>query len=475
MTFTSLSFVILMAIFFPLYALTRGFQRQMVILLTSVIFYGWWDWRFLFLIFTTITVDYIAALRIHATENQRLRNFWLCFSLVINLGILFFFKYFNFFIDSLVNALNVFNVSLPVEPLQIILPVGISFYTFKSLSYTIDVYWRTLEPERSYLSYATVVMFFPELVAGPIVRADYLIPQLRVDHQLKWDAFLSGMQLIVWGFFMKLVVADSLARVVDSHFEAPETYSSLGLALAVVFYAFQIYGDFSGYSLIAIGLGEILGIDLGKNFNRPYISQSFSEFWQRWHISLSTWLRDYLYIPLGGNRNGTYKTYRNLMLTMLIGGFWHGASWNFLIWGGLHGLFLVGQRLIAPYYKMAVQKWRIPAWFSTPVSITFVFSLTCLTWIFFRSQTLSGALYIIQRIVIPDGLGFEAVRLKFEIVKAGLIVAFVILCEVLTERLELRPMLRRYPLTMVPAGAFTIWLIALLGTFGGSAFIYFQF
>lgn len=475
MTFTSPSFFVLFAVFFPLYWLCRGHSRLLVIFAASVVYYGWWDWRFLLLIAVSITVDYSVSLLISSTESRHKRFLLLLFSLVVNLGILFFFKYFNFFLRSVTSTLAAIGIDAPDRSFHIILPIGISFYTFKSLSYTIDVYRSTIPPERSWLRYAAYIIFFPQLLAGPIVRAGRFLPQLHTLPTPNWRSFLSGMQLVVWGYFMKCVVADSLLNIVNTHFDVPQNCSSLGLLIAVILYAFQIYGDFSGYSLIAIGLGQILGFDFGKNFDRPYFSQSFSEFWQRWHISLSTWLRDYLYIPLGGNRHGALMTYRNLMLTMLLGGLWHGASANFIIWGGLHGIFLVVQRLISPTYRAALDRWRVPTWLSGGVNITCVFSLTCLTWIFFRARSMDESFYIIRKIVLFDGQGFDALQLKFEMAKGLAIVLFLIMCEVVSFRVAIRSLLDRYPLAMIPAGALTIWLISLLGTFGTNAFVYFQF
>jgi D-alanyl-lipoteichoic acid acyltransferase DltB (MBOAT superfamily) len=249
--------------------------------------------------------------------------------------------------------------------------------------------------------------------------------------------------------------------------------TSLSLLLAVVFYAFQIYGDFNGYSLIAIGIARIFGFDMGKNFDRPYFAQSFSEFWQRWHISLSTWLRDYLYVPLGGNRHGTFKTYRNLILTMLLGGLWHGASWNFVIWGALHGLYLVVQRLMGPAWNRLTGK--LPPLLVQTVSISVVFFLTCLAWVFFRAATLEQSLTIIEKIAVWDGLGLASVPLKFNVIKGALLIAFVVAAETASFHVNVREFFERRPLVSLAAGAAIVWAIALLGTYSGSAFIYFQF
>lgn len=474
MLFTSPSFFVFIAIFLVLYSLTAGRSRLLLILVGSAVFYGWWDWRFLALIGVTVTVDYFVALRLSVTQNHRAKVGLLLTSLIINLGILFFFKYCNFFLESVAGIAKALSVPVDLPLLNILLPLGISFYTFQSISYVIDVYNGVIEPERSWIRYAAFVMFFPKLITGPIVRPGHLLPQLRVDHQLTWSTFQSGMELVLWGFFMKCVIADSQAKFVDSVFGFPDQASSVTLIIAVLFYAFQVYGDFAGYSYIAIGLGEILGFDFGRNFNRPYFAIDFSDFWQRWHISLSTWLRNYLYIPLGGNRYGTFNTYRNLMLTMLIGGLWHGASWNFVIWGGLHGLYLVLQRLVAPQSESLTKKLRIPAWLLQPFQMAFVFVLVCITWVFFRASTFEIATTIIRKIAFFDGQGFNSVANKFEAVRGLLLIAFLYGCEALSFWIPVRPLLQQRPWLRIVFGSILVWLLALFGTFG-AAFIYAQF
>lgn len=474
MTFTALPFLIFFLVFLPLFAVSRGIVRTWLLFLASCVFYGWWNWRFLCLISISIVTDYTVSLALAKYQDAFIRKVLLGVSVAINLGVLVFFKYFNFFLESAKAVLAAVHVDIQLPVLNIVLPIGISFYTFMSMSYTLDVYRGQIAPERSLLRFATFLIFFPHLVAGPVVRASHLIPQLYQDEGLRWDNCLKGLQLVVWGYFMKCGIADSLSHVVDHHFAAPTQFSSWSLTLAVFMYAFQIYGDFAGYSLIAIGIAEMLGFDLGRNFDRPYFSSSFSEFWKRWHISLSTWLRDYLYIPLGGNRNGEGKTYRNLMLTMLLGGLWHGASWNFIIWGGLHGFFLVGQRLATPLYDRIVTPF-VPQWILRPVMICVVFLLTCLTWIFFRAQSIDQALYIIRRIVVPDGLGPGSVALKFAVGKGLLLIAILLVCELISFRVPIRQRLLNSTAFTLVSGVICLWVLALFGTFGGDAFIYFQF
>jgi alginate O-acetyltransferase complex protein AlgI len=473
MTFISHEFLAFITIFALLYALTHGRARLWVILISSCIFYGWWDWKFLGLIFFSISVDYWTGRLLSTSSDERRRKTILAISLTSNLGVLAFFKYFNFFLQSATDIAAAGGVELPITPLNIILPVGISFYTFQSMSYSIDVYRRKLDAEKSFVRYAAFVTFFPQLVAGPIVRADLFVPQLRVDHALTWENFFDGAKLCLWGYFMKSVVADSLAPYVDTQFGNVEMATSLSMFIAVIFYTFQIYGDFFGYSLIAIGLAKIFGFDLGINFDRPYFSQSFSEFWQRWHISLSSWLKDYLYIPLGGNRHGTAKMYRNLMLTMLLGGLWHGASWNFVIWGGLHGAYLVAQRLITNKWGILVAVF--PKVFLAVASTVFVFAFTCLAWIFFRATTLQDALLIIRKIIVWDGAGLSSPPMKFQIAKGATLIALVYLCEAISFRFSFKTFFEKHPIIAMFAAAAIVWSLAFLGTYSGNAFIYFQF
>ncbi|UWX56111.1 hypothetical protein NYZ99_07365 [Maribacter litopenaei] len=309
-------------------------------MVASYIFYAWWDWRFLSLIIISSIIDYTAGLKIYNAETERQRKLWLIISLVANLGFLSIFKYYNFFVDSFVQAVGIFGWQPNDLTLDIILPVGISFYTFQTLSYTIDIYRRDFKPTNNILSFFTYIAFFPQLVAGPIERASNLLPQIEKKRFFKKEWFNEGIVQILIGLFRKIVIADTLAIYVDTIYSDTSLYNSSTILLATIFYAFQIYFDFSGYSDIAIGTAKLMGFKFHQNFNLPYFSKSLTEFWRKWHMSLSYWLRDYLYISLGGNRKGIKITYRNLMLTMLLGGLWHGSSWNFIIWGGIHGLVL---------------------------------------------------------------------------------------------------------------------------------------
>lgn len=477
MLFNSLTFAAFAALFFPGYFLLQGTNRLWFVLIASYIFYGWWDWRFLGLLGLSTVVDYSIGRMLEFEDDSRRRRMLLVGSIIVNLSILGFFKYFNFFEGSLVAALKFFGFTPSWVTLNVILPVGVSFYTFQSLSYTIDVYRGVCPPERNLLRFAAFVALFPQLVAGPIVRAVHLLPQFDTDHKFDWERTFRGLELIAWGFFLKIVVADTIGHQlsIDGSFASPQNFGAAGHALAAVLFAFQIYGDFAGYSAIAIGLGRIMGFDLGVNFRRPYLSASFSEFWQRWHISLSSWLRDYLYIPLGGNRGSRLRTFRNLMITMFLGGLWHGAAWTFVVWGMLHGSYLViwrfGENLSErlQWLNSAAAKWA-----SRILGILTVFTLTCFAWIFFRSPSLAVAAEITRRILTLDHTTLVTTD-RIGMTKCFVVVLTVVAIDIFAEfkivqnfygrRLELR--------AAAIAGLF--WMTALLGTFSGAEFIYFQF
>jgi len=475
MLFNGLAFWVFIPLFFVLYSTLRGNHRLLVSLIGSYVFYSWWDWRFLFLIITLTLSNYLLGMKIAATADTERRKYYLVTSVVISLGILGYFKYTNFFLDSFTKLLSLIGIEWHTGTLNIILPVGISFYTFQTMSYVIDVYKGKMPVENSLLRFSVFVAFFPQLVAGPIVRASTFIPQLYKDQPIEWDRMVRGATWIAWGFILKSVIADSLADIVDARFSNPGANTSLSLMIGVYFYAFQIYGDFAGYSLIAIGLAHMLGYDFGRNFNRPYFSESFSEFWRRWHISLSSWLRDYLYISLGGNRKGPHRTYANLMITMLLGGLWHGAAWTFVIWGFLHGLYLALQRIISPYYRTFLNVLRIPPAASKVFLIPFIFMLTCITWVFFRAASFDDAWLILHRIGEFNNMSFDAVAQKFLVVKGFLLVISLTIIEISSFFIDYDAIARAKPWLngMFLVGCMIV--ISLFGTFGGNAFIYFQF
>jgi D-alanyl-lipoteichoic acid acyltransferase DltB (MBOAT superfamily) len=450
MLFNSLAFLIFIPLFMAAYWPARGRVRLWVMLLGSLIFYAWWDWRFIFLLLFSALVDYSLGILLENEQDERMRRRLIVISVCINLGLLGFFKYFNFFVQSF-SPKGTFNV------MKIVLPVGISFYVFKTMSYTIDVYRRAQRAERDLLRFTTFVVFFPELVAGPIVRASRLLPQLQRDHPFSYERMVAGLTMIASGYVRKVAIADSIAPLVDVRFAHPEAHNSWSLLMGVYLYAFQIYCDFSGYSSIAIGLARILGFDFGVNFDRPYFSRSFSEFWSRWHISLSSWLRDYLYISLGGNRHGRRRTYRNLMITMLLGGLWHGASWTFVFWGALHGMYLCVERII---------KIRLPAL----VQIVLVFHLTCLSWVFFRAHSFSNAWQMLTGIAAMHGSPL-AMDNRGQIAKCVVMIAVLLGFEAWSFLPKREPT----PARRLAFVAACMWVVLIFGTFSGNNFIYFQF
>lgn len=425
MQFHSIQFGIFLVCVFCLYwMLQRSLRLQnLFVLVASYLFYSCWDWRFLGLIVLSSAVDYSCGLLIGRTERDDVRKAMLFTSLIVNLGLLGVFKYYNFFVDSLVDLMATVGFSVEPSRVALILPVGISFYTFQTLSYTIDIYRRELPPTRDITAFFAFVGFFPQLVAGPIERARHLLPQFEEHRTFNYDKAVDGMRQMLWGLFKKVVVADSCAWHVDFIFEH---YGELGgstLLLGAVLFAFQIYGDFSGYSDVAVGLGKLLGFRLSRNFNSPYFSRTISEFWHRWHISLSTWFRDYLYIPLGGSRCKRALQVRNVMLTFIVSGIWHGANWTFAVWGTVHGLYYVLEvPLKASLSSIGRDSrlWRI-------LQVLCTFTMVTLAWIPFRAPTLGVAIDYLQRLfsaaslTVPDrggacltlgvaAIGFERLR-----------------------------------------------------------------
>ncbi len=475
MIFNSLTFLVFIAAFIPIYFSLKGRARLLWALSGSYFFYGWWDWRFLSLIAISTMVDFYLGASMDKEEDDKKRKRLLIMSMVLNLGILGFFKYFNFFTDSFVSMLQGFGLNPSIHTLKIILPVGISFYTFQSMSYTIDIFRRQLKPEPDFIKFATFVAFWPQLVAGPIVRASDFLPQFQKDHDFKWERFTSGTAQILWGFFKKVAVADSLAPIVDQCWAEPMAFTSINLWVAVIFYSFQIYCDFSGYSDIAIGFARVLGFDFPENFRTPYFSQNFSEFWRRWHISLSSWLRDYLYISLGGNRHGKFNTYRNNMLTMLLGGLWHGANWTFVFWGFLHGLYLIVQRFLGKPFGKIMDALYFPKALKVSVNIAIVYFFTCLAWIFFRSPNFGIATDVIANMASFEGFNFVSLMNKFLVMKGVMLIGFLLMVEISDLKFNWGGVVMRSPAFRVASFAVLLWMIAFFGTFGSNAFIYFQF
>ena len=399
MLFNSLEFLLFLPTVFCLYWFV--FQKNLrvqnlLLLISSYVFYGWWDWRFLSLIFLSTIVDYFVGLKIYNSSDKKTKKSYLWISILFNLGLLGFFKYFNFFIDSWIDLLGAFGYeNQSAWTLKVILPVGISFYTFQTMSYSLDIYFEKLKPTKDFISFASFVSFFPQLVAGPIERASNLLPQILNNRVFKYEQGVQGLRLILWGMFKKVVIADNLAIAVDSIFQNYYSLNGGELLLGVIYFSFQIYCDFSGYSDIAIGTSKLFGFELMSNFKFPYFSRDIGEFWRRWHISLSTWFRDYLYIQLGGSKGSKWQSIRNIFIIFIVSGFWHGADWTFIMWGFIHAtlyipLFLSGKNRQYTSTTVADNKWLPSLKEIFQMAVTFL--LVSLAWVFFRSQDLISAI-----------------------------------------------------------------------------------
>jgi D-alanyl-lipoteichoic acid acyltransferase DltB (MBOAT superfamily) len=403
MLFNSLVYALFLPCVFVLYWFLLGRHlrlQNLLLLVVSYVFYGWWDWRFLSLIFLSSLVDYAVGLGL-ATAGQRfVRRSLLILSLLVNLGLLGTFKYFNFFSESLAELLSHLGLHADTVTLNVVLPVGISFYTFQTLSYTIDVYRGRISPTADWVAFFAYVSFFPQLVAGPIERAEHLLPQFMRRREFGHAQATDGMRQILWGLFKKIVVADNCAYYVDRLFDTDASYSGSTLAVGVVLFAFQIYGDFSGYSDIAIGSARLFGFRLSRNFAFPYFSRDIAEFWRRWHISLSTWFRDYLYIPLGGSRVDLARQVRNVFIIFVVSGFWHGANWTFIVWGTLHAAYFLPLLLMGRNrtHLGTIAEGRLLPSFRDVLDVGATFGLVCLGWVFFRAESLGHAVGIITRI-----------------------------------------------------------------------------
>lgn len=403
MLFNSIDFAVFFPVFFLLYwfVFSKDLKKQnFLIVIASYIFYGWWDWRFLNLILFSTLTDYVIGLKLKKENRQAYRKLLLYISVIINIGFLGFFKYYNFFVDNFVAAFSLFGMQLSPSTLNIILPVGISFYTFQTMSYTIDVYRRKLEPATDFISFAAFVSFFPQLVAGPIERATNLLPQFYVKREFSYAKAVDGMRQILWGLFKKIVIADNCAEYANIIFNNSADYSGSTLVVGAILFTFQIYGDFSGYSDMAIGFSRLLGFDLMKNFAFPYFSRDMAEFWRRWHISLSTWFRDYLYIPLGGSQGGMLKKVRNTFIIFMVSGFWHGANWTFIVWGLLNAIYFL-PLLLTNNNRRNIDVVASNSFFPNvreSFSMLITFSMACFAWIFFRAESLQHAFSFIANI-----------------------------------------------------------------------------
>lgn len=479
MVFSSIEFLIFFAIVFVTMliaecnAVSHRFAqhsirkfKHILLLLASYVFYGWWDWRFCFLMFALTFIAYISAKNIDKGKYMKLyKVLGIAFPLVI-LG---FFKYFNFFLDSFSTVFGVENLGT----LNIILPVGISFYTFQSMSYTIDVIRKDIKSE-SFLKVALYVAFFPQLVAGPVVKASDFIPQLDEDRRITKENVVTGVQIFVFGLFKKIVFADHLSVFVDDVFSKPEAFHSISVILAVISYSIQIYFDFSGYSDMAVGCAKCLGYDFTRNFNIPYISKNASEFWKRWHISLSSWLQQYLYISLGGNRKGTARTYANLLITMVLGGLWHGASWNFVLWGAFHGLLLCIHKI---FRKTRKNKAGSPI--GNMLSILGTYIMVCLGWVLFRAEDFSTAFSVYKQIFIWDD-GILQIY-SWAIVSIIAVAVATVVAVISAKKKNEKTINGFYPILNPDKMSHQIIFITCLGLIvifaytGSNPFIYFQF
>ena len=487
MQFNSIQFILFFIVVIFIYFSISYKYRWFLLLLASYYFYMCWKPEYIFLILLSTVIDYYCGLKMGECDDKIKRKPFLLISITTNLGILFFFKYFNFFSDSTRYLLNQFNIFYDLPYFNLLLPVGISFYTFQTLSYSIDVYKGDKKAEKHFGIFALYVSFFPQLVAGPIERSTRLLPQLNNNYQFDYLRCKNGLMLMLWGFFKKIVIADRLAVLVNTVYSNPMDYQGIPLILATVFFAFQIYCDFSAYSDIAIGASKIMGYDLMKNFNRPYFSKSISEFWRRWHMSLGSWFRDYLYFPLGGNKMGQYSWYQNIMLVFLISGLWHGASWNFIIWGGLHGFYILIGLLLKGIKKYIINflKLNKQIFPYKLIQVIYTFILVNFAWIFFRANTFNEAIYIIKNIFIINSnviydkslhkLGLDEKDLYLSI----LLILFLLIIQLIQRKINIinwinsKPVIVRWSLYMI--GIYSIIIFGFYAQGDQTQFIYFQF
>lgn len=480
MLFNSVDYAFFLPIVFILYWFVtkkRVKAQNILLLIASYYFYACWDWRFLFLLIFSTTLDFVMGIQMGKSKTHRIKKTWLLLSIIINLGFLGFFKYYNFFVDSAMKGLSEVGIDLNLWTLSIILPVGISFYTFHGLSYVIDIYNNRIKVERNIVDYALFVSFFPLLVAGPIERATHLLPQLKRRRVFNYANAVNGMRQILWGLFKKVVIADTCAQYVDMFFNNTPEYGGLSLIIGAVLFAIQIYGDFSGYSDIAIGTARLFGIDLLQNFNFPYFSRNIAEFWRRWHISLSTWFRDYLYIPLGGSRGGTWMKVRNIFIIFIVSGFWHGANWTFITWGLLNAIYFLPLLLAKKNrnHLDTVAEGKLFPNIKELLGILITFSLTTFGWIFFRAESVTHAFQYIHQIYSSTG-GMEEFQEFYKWGVTYFMVLFIGLEWIgreqtfaLEKQLDKWPKFLRY--------AFYYLLVLALFWYGGKEqqFIYFQF
>lgn len=483
MLFNTLDFAIFLPIVFFIYWIIgkeRLKTQNFLILIASYIFYGLWDWRFLFLIIGSTIVDYLVGIAIHNNNNEKKRKAWLWVSVIFNISLLGFFKYYNFFASSFIDMFQLFGYTIKSTwTLNIILPVGISFYTFQTMSYSLDIYYKRIEPTKDFFGFATFVAFFPQLVAGPIERASNLLGQVINKRTYNSKQIVEGLKLILWGLFKKMVIADGLAPIVDDIFANQSDYSASTLILGVTFFSFQVYGDFSGYSDIAIGTSKLFGFELMSNFKFPNFSRNVAEYWQRWHISLSTWFRHYIYIPLGGSRVSKLISIRNISIVFLVSGFWHGANWTFIFWGAFHALafipvFLLGRNAI--YKNSVVAQNSILPSFKEIIQVISTFAIVTFSRIFFRSESLTDSFNYITRIFAHFEYKEYEHPLGYRMIDYFILIAIFVCYEYLIRKDERNPF--KFKSKIVRFIAYTVVIFAILLFYDSGfdrSFIYFQF
>ncbi len=481
MLFNSFHFLLFFLVFWPVYSILSGRARKVFTLAASYYFYMCWSTKFIWLIWGITVVDYVAGILISTARSQHVRRLSLFLSLGANIGILAVFKYFNFLSISLNEALHPFGFHDSPLMLSVILPIGLSFHTFQAMSYTIDVYRKKAPVERNFINYALYVAFFPQMVAGPIERPNQLLPQFQSDHHFNWENVREGGKLTLWGLFKKMVIADGLSGFVNLVYGNPRHYTGLALLIATVFFGIQIYCDFSGYSDMALGLARVLGFRLTINFRHPYFAQSIGDFWHRWHISLSTWFRDYVYIPLGGSRVALPRFYINLLLTFMLSGLWHGANWTFVIWGAFHGMCLVLSHATSNIRAGVRSILRMDHFPRSLVLFrtAFTLSLVCMGWVFFRAATLSDALYVLTH-MLPLKSFDSILFVKAGIQRADIPFLLVFVCamfyvEWLIRNPQKVPGLWQNRFVRLGLYYTCSFSIIFYGTFGHVDFIYFQF
>jgi alginate O-acetyltransferase complex protein AlgI len=477
MFFNSFAFAVFLPIVFLLYWFVFNKNKSTqnaVLIIASYYFYSCWDWRFLFLLVFSTFLDYYTGIRIEKSQTEKSQKFWFWLSISVNLGFLGLFKYYNFFAHSFAELLT--GVGFKASPflLDVVLPVGISFYTFHGLSYVIDIYYKRIKAEYNFVDYSLFVSYFPLLVAGPIERATHLLPQVKVKRTFDYEKAREGIYQLIWGLLKKVVIADTCATYANAIFDNYNSMNSLSLILGAIYFAFQIYGDFSGYSDMALGMSKLFGIDLLRNFNYPYFSRDIAEFWRRWHISLSSWFKDYLYIPLGGSKGGIWMKVRNTFIIFVVSGFWHGANWTYLAWGFINAVYFLPLLLLKKNrnnIEIADLSWNLES-IKVRLNIVLTFLLSCVAWVFFRAKTITDAVLYLKRIFVNGEFASQYLsneRYNYELL---IMVILFVLVE-WNNRTKIEPISGKYSYLKL---ALCLMAIIALGTYSDyKEFIYFQF